>query len=370
MRSMTLMVRLALGCVGLAACSPLANGPVPELASRAKAAYQLAREEHLAQQMETARSHYLAVLAIDPDHIGARNGLAALLAENGDVAQALDIWRAPTAPLAVEGGPQSAYLFSNLGRAYLLSGAFGEAVAALEKACLLDPVNSQAWQLLGKALAGLGQDARARQMFEQAASLRAHDLRTDLHKSGRRSTVAAIEQAVQVPSDADPGALGWAKLSLHVGADGLMELRRTPAEAALAVDAPVPASVVSLQIYNGNGVTGMARAMSRSLDDGHWQVTRLRNVPRFDVKVTRIEYQPAQLALAHDLAQRLGNEQISLVSGDKSTGLKLVLGRDWRAALPGFAPDFSQRLACREPDPLKRRSFACADWRTSGRSTG
>lgn len=369
MRSMTLMGRLALGCAGLAACSPLTSGPAPDTAARAKAAYQLAREDHLAQQMEAARSRYLAVLEIDPAHIDARNGLAALLAENGEYAQAIAMWRELTAPLARDGGPGTAYLFSNLGRAYLLSGAFAEAVSSLEQACLLDPLSSQAWQLLGQALAGLGQDERARQMFQQAASLREHDMRTDLHNSGRRSTVAAIEQAAQAPDDAGAGDLGWAKLSLHVGADGLMELRRTPA-AEVAAAAPLPAPVLRLEIHNGNGVTGMARAMSRSLDASDWQVTRLRNVPGFAVATTRIEYQPAQRAMAHELAEKLGNDRISLVSGTDATALKLVLGRDWRVALPGFAPAFSQRLACREPAALKRRSFACADWRTSGRSTG
>lgn len=367
MRAPASLLRLVIGCAGLAACAPLAPVATPDGAGTA---YQAGRELHLARQYADARAQYAAALRIDAAHVDAKNGLAVLHAEQGDYAQAIAIWRELTAPLTLAGGPATAYLFSNLGHAYLRSGEFAQAVPALEKACLLDPFSSNAWQLLGQALAQLGQDERAAQMLRQAASLREHDLRADLARSGRRSTVAAIEQAARARPSSPGNEQGWAQLQLHVGVDGLMELRRTEPDApALAQHAVLPAPV-RLEIHNGNGVTGMARAVSRSLDVQEWQVARLANVRGFDVRRTRIEYQAAQHEMARQLAQQLGNEQISLVSRERAAGLTLVLGRDWRRALPGFAPAFAQRRACGERQELKRRFSACAGARTSRQSTG
>lgn len=317
------LTQLALLSTCLLACSPLNWRAAFDGGARADEAYRLGREHQLAQRVDAARAAYGAALQADPHHPGARNGLATLHAEQRELSQAIAIWRGLTANLTLASGPGKAYLYSNLGQALLANGDAEEARIALEKACLLDPLNPRAWQLLGDALSASGQGERAQQMHRQAAALRQHDLRTDFAVAGGQTDVAALDQAFARPQ---PQA-GWAQAWVHVGEDGMMELRSTPALQA-AAPAARPIATARLEIRNGNGVTGMARALSRRIDEPGVQVTRLSNEPGFAVRQTRIEYEAAYVDAARKLAQRLGSVQLKQVDDCASSHLRLVLGRD------------------------------------------
>jgi len=317
------LAQLALLSTCLLACSPFDWRAAFDGGASADEAYRLGREHHLAQRLDAARAAYVTALQSDPAHPGARNGLATLHAEGRELTQAIAIWRSLTASITLESGPGKAYLYANLGNALLAHGDAEEARIALEKACLLDPLNPRAWQLLGDALMSLGQDERAQQMHRQAAALRQHDLRADFAAAGGKTGVATLDQAFAAPAPRSRD--DWAQTRVDVGADGLMELRRTPA-APLA--APVAVGAARLEIRNGNGVTGMARALSRRIDDPGLQVTRLSNEPGFAVRQTRIEYEAGHADAARRLAQRLGSAQLEQVDECAPADLRLVLGRD------------------------------------------
>ena len=275
----TRFTRLALLCAGLAACAPL-QAPV----------------------------------GTEPGSIAAWSDLAAPLHADAEA----------------DTGPDTAQRFVDLGTAHLRSGDYDAARAALERACLLDPLVAHSWELLGEALAALGQDARARQMLRQAASLRQHDLRADFAATGGQTGVAALGQAMETPQP------GWAQAQIHVGVDGMMELRRIPASAPVMQPAVQPAvqplslppAVARLEISNGNGVTGMARALARRIDAPGLRVTRLSNQPGFAVRHTRIEYDAAHVDAARRLAQRVGSVHLQEVGHRAPSNLRLVLGRD------------------------------------------
>ena len=246
----------------------------------------------------------------------------------------LAIWRDLNA-VPADAGPDAAPKFVNLGSASLRNGDYDAARVALERACLLDPLVADSWQLLGEALAGLGQAARAQQMLRQAASLRQHDLRADFAATGGQTGVAALDQALETPPS------GWAQAQIHVGVDGMMELRRIPASRPVvqpAVQSPSgQPTVAHLEIRNGNGVTGMARALARQLDAPGLRVTRLSNQPGFAVRHTRIEYDAAHVDAARRLAQRVGSVHLQEVERSAPANLRLVLGRDlahYGTALP------------------------------------
>jgi len=339
--------RVALLCAALAACSPFGWRAAMDTGARAEQAYRDGRAHHLAQRPDQARTGYQAALRLDAVHPGARNGLATLHAEERELAPAIAIWRELTAPLGLDAGPGKAYLFANLGQAYLLDGDHGKARIALERACLLDPLNPRGWQLLGDALAALGDAERAVQMHRQAAALRQHDLRADLAAvSGGKTEVVALGQAVASPApQAHPD---WAQDHVHVGADGMMELRRTGAQPE--TEAVAPAALARLEIRNGNGVTGMARALSRQVSDPGVQVTLLSNAPGFGVRQTRIEYEAAYIDAARRLAERLSSAQLHQVDDCAPADLRLVLGRDLArhgAALQLAPLADGQRLAYR-----------------------
>lgn len=263
--------RLALLCAGLAACAPLQ-----------------------------------APTGAEPGALAVRRDLSALL-------------QADAGP---DTAPDTAQRFVALGSAYLRSGDYDAARMALERACLLDPLVAHSWELLGEALAALGQDARARQMLRQAASLRQYDLRADFAATGGQTGVAALGQAMETPQP------GWAQAQIHVGVDGMMELRRIPASAPAVQPLSPPPAVARLEISNGNGVTGMARALARQIDAPGLRVTRLSNQPGFAVRHTRIEYDAAHVDAARRLAQRVGSVQLQEVGHRAPSNLRLVLGRD------------------------------------------
>jgi len=325
MRRTLEMTRLALLCAGLMACSPFGWRAALDGGAQAEDIYRTGRAQHLAEQPDAARAAYEAVLRLEPGHPGARNGLATLHAEGGELERATSIWRELTASIGLDAGPGKAYLFANLGQAYLLGGAHEEARGALERACLLDPLNPRAWQLLGDALAALGQAERAAQMHRQAAALRQHDLRADFAAAGGKTELAPLGQALAAPKpQAHPD---WSQSYIHVGVDGMMELRRVDA-ARVAHEAPASAAVARLEIRNGNGVTGMARALSNRIDEPGIRVMRLSNEPGFAVSHTRIEYEATHADAARRLAQRLGSAQLREVDPGAPVNLRLVLGRD------------------------------------------
>ncbi|MBB6134248.1 tetratricopeptide (TPR) repeat protein [Massilia aurea] len=234
------------------------------------------------------------------------------------------------AALQADAGPDAAQRFVTLGSASLRSGDYDAARVALERACLLDPLVAHSWELLGEALAALGQEARARQMLRQAASLRQYDLRADFAATGGQTGVAALGQAMAALQPTPQP--GWAQAQIHVGADGMMELRRIPASAPVLQSAvqplPLPPAVARLEISNGNGVTGMARALARQIDAPSLRVTRLSNQPGFAVRHTRIEYDAAHVDAARRLAQRVGSVHLQEVDHRAPANLRLVLGRD------------------------------------------
>jgi hypothetical protein len=379
MRTAITLKRLSVLCAGamLFACADLSDRfAVPEqrVARRADDAYLLGRNHHLAHRYEDAIRSYRAALAVDPQHVNARNGLATIYAERRAFTQAIPIWRSLTDKVTLSSGPGSAYLFSNLGYAYFLNGEYENAVVALEKACLLDPMNPNAWYHLGESLQKLGNEQRAKDMFRQAEALQGHDLRADYAAAGG-TAVPAIAAAVKAPERRTDD---WAANQIVTRADGLLELRRVaPAQAAakpvavaavVAEPIPVPqvpekaerATVVQtapvsapvappkapetaalapqpamLEIRNGNGVTGMAKSLSRQMGDPNLKVVRLTNEKGFNVPQTRVEYQAGFRPAAQRLAQRFDNAAVVEVSNCKKTDMRLVIGRD--IARPKFA---------------------------------
>lgn len=391
----TTLKKLSILCSStlLLACADLTlRSPTAQLgADGAEEAYLQGRQQHLAQHYDEAIKSYQAALAVDERHVNARNGLAALYAEKGDYAQAIPLWRALTDKATMASGPSTAFLFNNLGYAYLLSGDYNNAQAALEKACLLDPLNYRAWQRLGLTLQKLGQEERSEQMLRQAAALRQHDFRADYAAVGG-SASPAIDTAVKTTPRPDPK---WAVVDLRVAPNGMLELKRIPAGAAVAAatgtasasaiaavasaatgasapgapalpqplpvapqpvaPGPIPAPAVMpaprvalLEIRNGNGVTGMARALSRQMGDGELKVVRLTNDKGFNVRTTRVEYQPAYREEAERLAERFSSARTVQVDNVRSSHLRLVIGHDLRgkfALRPVVRPQQAPALA-------------------------
>ncbi|MGK5029233.1 LytR C-terminal domain-containing protein [Janthinobacterium sp. DSP2-3-3] len=313
----------ACACLGLAACTTqLAHAPVPAWPD-ADAAYVAGRQHFERGNLPAAHAAYELALRHAPLHVNARNGLAVLQVQRGEHDAAIAQWQALTQETGMA-RPQQAYLFSNLGHAYYMSGRDAQALPALEQACLLDPLNALAWRHLAQVLERLGQHERAALMRRQAASLREHDLRRDM----ALLRGAAAPQLVPAPAPApvqDAPAMARVEITQS---DGMAQLRRVPGVASLRSVAAAGAPHPRLEIVNGNGVPGMAAALARSLTGAPVQVVRLVNETRFQVARTRVEYRPAQEQAARQLARQLGKQVQTQAADCPASELRLVLGRD------------------------------------------
>ncbi|NHZ92324.1 tetratricopeptide repeat protein [Massilia sp. CCM 8733] len=342
---------LLLACADPGRRPEAAAAPAAASAS-AEDAYVTGRAAHLARRHDAALAAYRAALARDPAHLKARNGLATLYAERGDFARAIGLWQAMAGEGEGADGQASAFLFSNLGYAHFLNGQFEQALAALEKACLLDPLNDRTWDHLGGALQKVGQHQRAQQMFRQAGALRAHDFKAD-YAVAARAGVSAIDSAVKAGGQASPEPQ-WDRTEVRQDASGVFVVQRVgaaladgaaAARPALAAVAPVPAAAARpgqalLEIRNGNGVAGMARSLAGTMDQSALRVVRLSNQKGFGVRQTRIEYQPEFREAAERLARRFGAARVVAVGELGRADLRLVIGRDLAPdALAGAVAD-------------------------------
>lgn len=242
----------------------------------------------------------------------------------------------------VRPGPDRATLFNRMGQAHRLHGDLDAARAAFEQACLHDPLQAHSWQMLGETLTALGHEERARRSLRQAAALRHHDVRADFAATGGTSDVAAIGKALAAPPASAPS--DWPRSWIEQGVDGMLVLRRDP-----GIEQVISRSTSRLEIRNGNGVTGMARALSRRIDEPGMQVTRLSNDPGFAVRQTRIEYTAPHLDAAQRLAERLGDVQLRPTGANMRADLRLVLGRDLvhHGTALRLAPGVDSRLSQR-----------------------
>ena len=322
----------ACACLGLAACTTqLAHVPMPTWPD-ADAAYAAGRQHFERGDLPAAQTAYEQALRHAPRHVNARNGLAVLHAQRGEHDAAIAHWLALTQEAGMP-QPRQAYLFSNLGHAYYLSGRDAQALTALEQACLLDPLNALAWRHLAQVLERLGQHERAAVMRRQASSLQEHDVRRDM-------ALLRAEASPKLVPEPVPDARAMARVEI-TQSDGMARLRRVPAaERSLPDSVSLPAASVPvagaphprLEIVNGNGVPGLAAALARSLAGAPVQVVRLANETSFQVARTRVEYRPAQEQAARQLARQLGAQvrpQVQIQAADcPASELRLVLGRD------------------------------------------
>lgn len=332
--------------------------PVPF--ASADAYYALGRAEHAARRSVQARRAWEQALQVDPRHADARNGMAVLLAEQGDYGKATALWRA----LLEEGKSlpdgERAFLLGNLGYVLYLRGEKEEALTLLEQACVLDPRQPLAWEHLAAVLETLGQTERALKMMKQARTLRTHDIGKDYAMTG--TAAPAVPPPPQAPRATPwPGDMPRTEVRQ---AGAVLEVRRVAAPAAVAEPSEPAAAPreraatesgqagMRLVISNGNGVRGMAAAWARRLQGPQWKSVRLTNVKPFAVPATRIEHRgdPDAAVVARALAERLGLPAPRVVpEHGTAADLRIVLGWDQRNGAAQAEKKSAQGAAAR-PD--------------------
>lgn len=317
MRISVARLAAACACLSLGACASNAvqAPPVPgsDMAA-AHAAYIAGRRHFDSGDFAAAQAAYLQAIRSHPAHADAHNGLAVLHAQRGEPSAAIAVWQAAIARDDMR-QPQHAYVYANLGHAYMVAGRHADALPVLEQACLLDPLNARNWRQLAQVLQQLGQRERAALMLLQAQSLQAHDARSDYALLSEQQHTEAGETSL-------------ARIEI-TQTQGMARLQRVPAASGAAMPPALLVQRSRLEILNGNGVQGLAAAMARSLAGGPVQVVRLGNEPPYQIAHTRVEYRPAQEAAGRLLARQLGPQVRAIATDCKACDLRLVLGRDF-----------------------------------------
>lgn len=201
----------------------------------------------------------------------------------------------------------------------------------LEKACVHDPLDPANWEQLAAALATGGERERAATMYLQAATLRAHDIREDyllLKEELKDARVAAAETSAMPRTQVRRIGAALVEVLRIQNGDALPAPQPSPQQPSAAMAAA--SSIVRLEISNGNGVTGAAARLARSLDVGGVKTVRLTNARPFTVALSRIEYQREQKLMAQQLGQRLGLPLQKLHGNPAYVDMRIVLGHDAR----------------------------------------
>lgn len=276
---------------------------VPAAAAQAAAptadsAYLMGRAAHGSGQLAQARAHYAQVLAQEPRHVGALNGMAVIHAQEGQFDEAMKLFGQ-----AMALAPEAAHLHNNAGYALLRAGRLAEAEAALLRAQALDPANPKTQQNL----------ALLRAAQQRAGPAPA----SDQHSSSAQEPAAGprlVTVARQV-YELQPGPTPHAEAPL-------------PVAAILPVAKPLRG--VRVEVSNGVGVTRLARRTADRLAATGLVAARLTNAKPYRQATTEIQFGAGQEQMAQALKSHLpvAAKVVAMNRLQPGIQMRLVLGHD------------------------------------------
>lgn len=323
------------GSALLAACS--ATPPAPEVsvvpfsqirdgADSADNFYALGRELQRSGKFDDAERAYRRALEIEPAHVDAHNGLAAISVSRGDVDHAIAI----LTKLAAQ-GPDQAHLQGNLGYAHYLKGNYAQARVALEHAVTLDPSNQRLQEKLTLVLQKLGVQADPvplAQLDENTGGAVAAEAQAG--NLPARDRIVELSPGVHVLQRAEAPPLVVAQAPASQ-VRSLLPEKTSTARAAETDIVAEPGRDGRVEIVNGNGVAGLARSVHQRVQaQGAWQVVRIGNQPKFNVQLTRIEFAPGNRQAARELARQLRIAPVYWHNDALGNRVRVVLGHDLR----------------------------------------
>ncbi len=285
------------------AVTPVSN--VTHSTAITDANYQIGRSYQGRIQYDAAIAAYRKSLEANPRNAEAHNALGVIYASQGKHEQAEIELKA-----ALALAPAAAHIHNNLGYAYLLQERNAEALAALKVASGLDPANERARENMRIAEQRLGHEAPNPPSAQVVPAVSAEVKSPPTDKDGGQSTARLLSVAPNI-------------YELRQGSP----MQAKPASPLATETAP---ETVRLEIANGNGVTGLAKRTSSSLQRKGYAVTRLTNQVPYTQMITEIQYRQGQENQAKRLNALLSAPAKVVESSQlrKDVGVRLVLGRD------------------------------------------
>jgi Tfp pilus assembly protein PilF len=263
---------------------------------------------------------------------------------------------------AIELSPTASHLHSNLGYAHLLRGKEGEAAGAFEQALRLDPENQRARRHLTAVYekTGLLDKAAILKMAEPDLAvppgemngvrepLAALALRPPLGERGQGNPSISVPVNL-IATNADEQTVRQERgfllvqitpevFELKVSEDGSM-MASSEAKPGGGAGTEYPSisttrrdglTEISIEVSNGNGVTGMAKKVSELLQQNGFAKARLTDQRPFQQAQTEIQYRPGSYLLACQINNMIPT-QVPIVESRilrRDIQVRMVLGRD------------------------------------------
>ena len=304
----------------------------------AQAYYALGKYYFFQGSFGRAEQAYQHAVQLDPNDPEARNGLGVLYDRLGRYDEAQAAYRA-----ALEKAPDAPHILANLGYSLLLQGQSSEAVAPLRRALQLDPDNGLTRTHLAQAEAATGPSAMASTIPVPgvvsinvtplpAAAAVAQDLkalldpsaavpRTILQPGPRRFVRGIIGDRIAVTTDG-PAIAAPAPAPMVASVQG--------AEHRATVSISAAFEGLRIEVSNGNGVTGMARALRSQFREQGLNVTRVTNALPFAQRDTvvvceaALRKRVAQLGSALPVTPRI----VTGSTARRNVDVRVILGAD------------------------------------------
>jgi tetratricopeptide (TPR) repeat protein len=233
-------------------------------------------------QLQDAESRLRGLLAVHPDHPEVLRMFAGLHTLRGDPHSAIEIMKQ-----AIAKRPDDAAYLSSLGSALIDAVRYDEAIAALRRACELDPTYTTAWYNLGLALAQCMRTGEAIEAIQQAVSraptleVNARVILGDMYRAEQRVDEAVSEYRAIIGTQKHAGKAWWglAEIKTRHFADEDFELLREAMLHPAASQSDLIAMGFALaKALDDRGryaesLTALDQAHARVLANRHWNAT-------------------------------------------------------------------------------------------------
>jgi Flp pilus assembly protein TadD len=293
----------------------------------------LARQYDGEQRGAQALDAYRKAAQAAPADAEVQNALGLALARQGQFGPAVVALRR-----AVALTPERAPLLNNLGYALLLDGRADEARAIFRLTLAVDPGHAMASRNLAHIDQQMAAAATSAAVPAAAVAVAAEAVAAQVVAAAADPAAATAPDAAAIPA-AKPAAEPVAAVAAVTVAAPAAAPPAAPVAQPVAVSATtatvparVPLAGVSIEIVNGNGITGAAARLRNWLGEQGLRAGRLANLLPYDSPRTQVLYRPGKAEQARELAQRMpvGAEVSPATAGSTRADLRVLLGHDVR----------------------------------------
>ncbi len=272
------------------------------------AAYAQAKKHLIDGYLQQAIKGFELILATDPGHVDAKNGIAVVLAKSGQPDAAIAVLTK-----AIEAHPLAIHLRNNLGFTLYKAERYVEAESVFQTALALDPKNLPVIENLGLVKAQLLLISATESVPKIESKITPQERRVgDLEKTGDNLYTLIGPEIPQVPT----------QVERVVPAVLVARIKSAP-EIALRE--------VRVLIVNGNGYRGQAKRYRGALKNKGFTVSRTVNAAEFNHRTSRIEYLSGFEKQAKALSQLMpGGVVLKRVNHVGNSDVRLILGHDLR----------------------------------------